>query len=153
MPVVQSCRRAGARAAARSLRDLTQGSPAVLPARYRMTRSTDFGVTVRQGIRAAQPDIVVHTLHGDFVDDCGDGPKVGLVVSKSVGNAVQRHRVSRRLRHVAYQLINDSQTDLGSSDLVVIRALPGSRDAASSRLEAELRSALKKARSQRRARL
>ncbi|WP_395309281.1 ribonuclease P protein component [Mycobacterium sp. AMU20-3851] len=124
----------------------------MLPARYRMTRSSDFGVTVRQGIRASQPDIVVHALHDDFVDDCADGPKIGLVVSKSVGNAVQRHRVSRRLRHVAYQLVTDGVPVLGPQDRVVIRALPGSRDAASSRLESELRSALKKARHQRQAR-
>ncbi|MGB5149590.1 MAG: ribonuclease P protein component [Mycobacterium sp.] len=120
----------------------------MLPARYRMTRSTDFGVTVRQGLRAVQPDLVVHALH----DGCDDGPKIGLVVSKSVGNAVQRHRVSRRLRHVAYHLVVDSELELGPRDRVVIRALPGSRDAISARLESELRIALKKTRVQRQAR-
>ena len=109
-----------------------------------MTRSTDFGVTVRQGTRASQPDIVVHALHGDFSDASADGPKIGLVVSKSVGNAVERHRVSRRLRHVAYRLISDSDSHLGPNDRIVIRALPGSRDVVSARLESELRTALKK---------
>lgn len=117
----------------------------MLPARNRMTRSLDFGVTVRQGVRAVQPDLVVHALRGETgsLGDAPDGPKIGLVVSKSVGNAVQRHQVSRRLRHVARALL----TDLDSSDLVVIRALPGSRDALSARLEAELRAALKHTRS------
>lgn len=155
-PAAPSCRAVAARAVARSLRDSTQGSPAVLPARYRMTRSTDFGVTVRHGVRAVQPDIVVHALHDGSSDGrasaSDEGPKIGLVVSKSVGTAVQRHRVSRRLRHVAYHLITDSDSDLGPSDRVVIRALPGSRDALSARLESELRSALKKTRLQRRAR-
>ena len=39
-----------------------RGSSAVLPARYRMTRSTEFGATVSQGVRAVQPDLVVHTI-------------------------------------------------------------------------------------------
>ncbi|ANE78397.1 ribonuclease P protein component [Mycobacterium adipatum] len=124
----------------------------MLPARYRMTRSTDFGVTVRQGIRAVQPDIVVHALHDGLPDGGDDGPKIGLVVSKSVGSAVQRHRVSRRLRHVAFHLINADASDLGPRARVVIRALPGSRDAISSRLESELRTALKKTRAQKQSR-
>ena len=124
----------------------------MLPARYRMTRSSDFGVTVRQGVRAVQPDLVVHALHDGAPEGCHDGPKIGLVVSKSVGSAVQRHRVSRRLRHVAHHLITDGGSELGPRDQVVIRALPGSRDALSARLESELRTALKKARVQRQAR-
>jgi ribonuclease P protein component len=102
-----------------------------------MTRSTDFGATVKRGVRAAQPDLVVH-VHLD--DDCHEGPRIGLVVAKSVGNAVERHRVSRRLRHVARSVVND----LDPSERVVIRALPGSRDAASARLEQQLRKGLKK---------
>lgn len=113
----------------------------MLPAQYRMTRSVDFGITVRQGIRAAQPDLVVHTLRDGSVDD---GPKFGLVVGKSVGNAVQRHRVSRRLRHVAYHLVVDDRVGLESTDRIVIRALPGSRAAHSARLESQLRSAVKR---------
>lgn len=111
----------------------------MLPAQYRMTRSTDFGLTVNRGIRAVQPDFVVHALRS--VDD--GAPKVGLVVGKSVGNAVQRHRVARRLRHVAYGLVDE----LEPGDRLVIRALPSSRDAVSARLTEELRSALKRVRS------
>jgi ribonuclease P protein component len=110
----------------------------VLPAQYRMTRSTDFGLTVNRGVRAAQPDLVVHALRSS-VDDA-DGPKIGLVVGNSVGNAVQRHRVSRMLRHVARDVIED----LRPGDKVVIRALPGSRHAISARLDQELRTALQR---------
>ncbi len=113
----------------------------MLPARYRMTRSTEFGATVSQGVRAAQPDLVVHALRHD--SEHGDGPRIGLVVAKSVGTAVQRHRVARRLRHVARTVI----AELDPADRVVIRALPGSRYAISARLEQELRTALRRARS------
>jgi ribonuclease P protein component len=110
----------------------------VLPAQYRMTRSTDFGLTVRRGVRAAQPDIVVHALKA--TGDESEAPKIGLVVSKSVGPAVVRHRVSRLLRHVARGVLDD----LGPGDKVVIRALPSSSRAVSSRLDEELRTALRR---------
>lgn len=111
----------------------------MLPAQYRMTRSTDFGLTVSRGVRAAQPDLVVHALRA--VDDGSGVPKIGLVVSKAVGSAVQRHRVSRMLRHVARAVIDE----LGPGDKLVIRALPGSRHTISARLEQELRTALRHA--------
>ena len=111
----------------------------MLPARYRMTRSTDFGLTVKRGVRAVQPDLVVHALRS--VDD--DAPKIGLVVAKSVGNAVQRHRVARRLRHVALGIVDE----LEAGDRVVIRALPSSRDAVSATLDLELRTGLRRAHS------
>jgi ribonuclease P protein component len=113
----------------------------VLPARYRMTRSTEFGATVSRGVRAVQPDLVVHALRSPASAADG-GPRIGLVVSKSVGSAVQRHRVARRLRHVAGTMIHE----LDAEDWVVIRALPSSRHIISARLEQELRTALRRTR-------
>ena len=113
----------------------------MLPARYRMTRSTEFSGTVSQGVRAVQPDLVVHAMRSSG-DAAGDGPRIGLVVSKSVGSAVQRHRVARRLRHVARTVIDE----LEPADRVVIRALPSSRHAISARLLQELRTALRQTR-------
>ena len=114
----------------------------MLPARYRMTRSTEFGATVSQGVRAVQPDLVVHALRSND-GTANAGPRIGLVVAKSVGSAVQRHRVARRLRHVARTMIDE----LDPADRVVIRALPSSRHAISARLEQELRAALRRTRS------
>jgi len=106
-----------------------------------MTRSTEFGATVTRGVRAVQPDLVVHALRSD--DNAAEsGPRIGLVVAKSVGSAVQRHRVARRLRHVARTVIGE----LDPADRVVIRALPSSRHAISARLEQQLRTALRRAR-------
>jgi ribonuclease P protein component len=47
------------------------------------------------------------------------------------------------LRHVALAIVEE----LDAGDRVVIRALPSSRDAVSSRLEQELRTGLRRARS------
>ncbi|ULE34737.1 ribonuclease P protein component [Mycobacterium sp. IDR2000157661] len=110
----------------------------MLPARYRMTRSTEFGTTVSRGVRAVQPDLVVHASRAPE----SDGPRIGLVVSKAVGGAVQRHRVARRIRHVARTIVDE----LDPADRVVIRALPSSRQTPSARLEQELRAALSRVR-------
>ena len=115
----------------------------MLPARNRMRRSAEFSATVSRGVRAVQPDAVVHALH-DGTD--ATGPRVGLIVSKAVGNAVERHRVSRRLRHAARTVI----PKLDATDLVVIRARAGSSDAVSSRLEQQLQRALERLEARRR---
>ncbi len=57
---------------------------------------------------------------------------------------MQRHRVARRLRHAAYRILTDELSGLQAADRIVIRALPGSSDAISARLEAQLRSALRR---------
>jgi ribonuclease P protein component len=105
-----------------------------------MTRAAEFGMTVRQGIRVAQPDIVVH-VRRDVAGEPKDGPRIGLVVGKAVGIAVLRHRVSRRLRHISRTLI----ADLPANERVVIRALPSSGKASSTELERQLRMGLRRA--------
>jgi ribonuclease P protein component len=112
----------------------------VLSARNRMRRSTEFDTTVKYGMRAVQPDLVVHFRRGRTPQE-ETGPRIGLIIAKSVGSAVERHRVARRLRHVARPML----ADLHRSDAVVIRALPTSRDVSSARLERQLRSGLRRA--------
>lgn len=104
-----------------------------------MTRSSDFDATVRRGKKSVQPDMVIYMRRAT-----GD-PKLGLIVSRSVGTAVQRHGLSRRLRHVAREVF----ADLTHSEHVVIRALPSSRDVASARLGEELRAGLRRIESKR----
>lgn len=111
----------------------------MLPARYRMTRSAEFGATVKQGVRASQPDLVVHARQDSAAPA---GPRIGFVVSKAVGSAVDRHRVARRLRHVTAGLLADLRPD----DRLVVRALPGSRQAGSARLHQELTAGVRRTR-------
>ena len=87
-------------------------------------------------MRAVERDLVVHARRCE--QESEPGPRIGLVVGKSVGSAVQRHRVARRLRHVARSVV----TELDPGDRIVIRALPSARHAISTRLEQELRSGL-----------
>jgi ribonuclease P protein component len=92
-------------------------------------------------MRTVQPDVVLHVRRGRDERDESMGPRVGLIIAKRVGSAVERHRVARRLRHVARTMLGD----LHPRDQVVIRALPSSSQVSSARLEQELRSGLRRA--------
>ena len=102
-----------------------------------MTRSADFAHTVKHGVRAPQPDLVVH---GVRLTDPGTPARVGFIVAKSVGGAVDRHRVARKLRHAAHSVVDD----LTPGDQLVVRALPGSRLAGSAQLRAELHAGVRR---------
>ncbi len=75
---------------------------------------------------------MVHLL--DDAPAAGDTPRVGLVVSKAVGNAVARNRVKRQLRH----LVREHLAGLPGSATLVVRALPPSAGMHSQELGAEL---------------
>jgi ribonuclease P protein component len=75
----------------------------------------------------SRPTLVVHAVRLDDgrLDEghLGDGPRVGLVVSGAVGNAVTRNRVKRRLRHLAAAQIAAERISADGIGIVV-RALP-----------------------------
>jgi ribonuclease P protein component len=91
-------------------------------------------------MRSVQADVIVHVRRGSTRED-GASPRVGLIIAKPVGSAVERHRVARRLRHIARTMLGD----LHQSDQVVIRVLPSSRQVSSARLEQQLRRGLRRA--------
>ncbi|WP_299021343.1 ribonuclease P protein component [uncultured Dietzia sp.] len=112
----------------------------MLPRSHRLHRSADFAEVVRRGARKGRRTMVVHA-HVDSSDVRVGGPRFGLVVSKAVGDSVTRHRVSRRLRHIAAELLGETETDL----LVVIRANPAAVRATPEELSADLRTGLSSA--------
>ena len=112
----------------------------MLPKEHRLSTPSDFSRTIRGGRRAGSRTVIVHLRHTQTEPGearCG-GPRFGLIVSKAVGNAVIRHRVSRRLRHVCAALVADLDTDCD----VVIRALPRAADAPGRDLDRDVRKAL-----------
>jgi len=92
----------------------------VLPRGSRLNVSADFRSTIRRGVRVGRPTLVLH------VGPSGtDHVRVGMVVSKAVGNAVTRNRVKRRLRHLTVSELD--RTPVGTD--VVVRALPPAAEA------------------------
>ncbi len=89
---------------------------------------------VRSGRRAGTRHLVVHLLYTAL----STSPRAGFVVSTKVGNAVVRHRVTRRLR----PLMRLELDRLPAGTEVVIRALPAAAAASSADLAADLRTGL-----------
>jgi ribonuclease P protein component len=103
-----------------------------------MRNSEDFSTTVRRGSKAGRTHLVVHVLPDG---DRGGVPQVGFVVSRSVGSAVVRNRVKRRLRH----LMRSHVEQLPAGCRVVVRALPPAAHAPAESLENDLETALRRA--------
>lgn len=112
----------------------------MLPKAHKLAQSADFRRTMKTGTRAGSRTLVVHQS-ARTEDIITGGPRFGLIVSKAVGNAVVRHRTSRRLRHICLGVVDtlDARID------VVIRALPAAGTATSAELERDFRAALRKA--------
>lgn len=117
----------------------------MLHARHRMRRSSEFAQAVK-GSRAASDHLVVHVATTSSRAGAADDPaptpatpaRVGFVVSKAVGGAVERNRVKRRLR----ALMHDRLSTLAERVLVVIRARPGAATATFEQLRRDLDKAL-----------
>lgn len=108
----------------------------MLPKAHRLRRSAEFGFVVRRGRRATSKTLVVH-LAPSQVPERGltviAPPKVGFVVSKAVGNAVQRNRVKRQLRHAVRTRLAEA-----AGQSIVIRANPAAESASYAQLVADL---------------
>jgi ribonuclease P protein component len=105
------------------------------PPELRLRRPIEFQRVLAKGWRWTTMHLVVHVFASG-----GEKSRLGLTVSRKVGDAVTRNRVKRRLRdsfrtHVR-QAIGNPCVDL------VLRALPGAADASQGTLQAEVLAAL-----------
>jgi ribonuclease P protein component len=115
----------------------------VLERRHRLTATSEFTSTTRAGRRAGTRTLVVHLAAREPAGspDSDDVPRIGFAVARSVGNAVARNRVKRRLRH----LVRERLLRLPRSVDVVVRALPAAGEASYADLGRDLDKALDKA--------
>lgn len=106
----------------------------MLATRNRLRTSTDFSTTVRSGVRNGRRNVVLYT-----VAIAADEPsRIGFIVSKSVGNAVVRNLVKRRLREAGAL----SLQEYGTGFAIVVRALPAASSASWDQLLADYNAAL-----------
>jgi len=93
--------------------------------RRRLSRSAEFERVYKQGRSKANRYLVLYAFpRGE--DTAGDGPRLGVSVSRKVGGAVDRTKVKRALRE-AFWAESDRLPD--DSDYVIV-ARPDSRDLA-----------------------
>jgi len=110
-----------------------------------MRRSDDFARAVRRGRRTGRGSLVVHYLPPEPAPVVAQGavaapagPLVGFVVGRAVGGSVQRHRVTRQLRH----LVRARLDRLPGGSRTVVRALPAANRRPAAALAADLDAAL-----------
>ena len=103
--------------------------------RTRLTDSSEFERVYRQGTAFRGRLISVHTFQNGL-----DATRLGLSVSKKVGNAVTRNTVRRRLREIFCATLPQIP---GGLDLVV-SARPPAAETSFQELEEEFGRALKK---------
>ncbi|MEO7980144.1 MAG: ribonuclease P protein component [Sporichthyaceae bacterium] len=118
----------------------------MLPAGARLRRSADFTATLRAS-RATRADnmLVLHAAlptTATGTDQVAAAPaRIGFVVPRTVGPAVTRNRVRRRLRH----LLRDRLERLPAGGRFVVRVLPSAAAAPYPALAAALDRALDRA--------
>ena len=94
----------------------------MLPADARLTSSSDFARATKSGIRVTTEHFVGYLFISPVTNNAS--AKCGLIINKTVGGSVKRHRLARKVRHaVAPHIV---ELPLGS--LFVIRALKQSDD-------------------------
>lgn len=90
---------------------------------------------MRQGLRSGTQTVVV------YLALTGDAPSMaGFAVSRTVGGAVIRNRVTRRLRAIMRELL----PTLPEGSKVVIRALPAAAEATFDHLRADVDNAVRR---------
>lgn len=86
----------------------------------RLTSPKDFARTTKSGLRVTTNHFVGYL----YISPASiDQPRAGLIIGKSVGNSVRRHRVSRQIRHAIAPLLSGFPT----GSLIVIRGLKQER--------------------------
>ncbi len=97
----------------------------MLPKNARITTPADFSRVTKSGIRSTTESFVGYL----YIQPAPSDPqsRAGLIVGKSAGGSVQRHRLSRQLRH----LIAPELSKFPQGSLLVIRALAQKNETAS----------------------
>ncbi|MGO4889018.1 ribonuclease P protein component [Anaerobacillus sp. MEB173] len=84
---------------------------------YRIKKNEDFSVVFQKGKSVANRQFVLYVLPKEGQPNF----RIGLSVSKKVGNAVTRNRIKRLIRETFTQLKDDLNQ---SNDYVVIARIP-----------------------------
>lgn len=107
----------------------------------RLVRAEDFRTVMKSGRKVATDHLVIYLKR----DEAAPHARFGFVVAKTVGGAVRRNLVKRRLRELAREMMRlDVLSSQNSAQFqVVVRALPGSAEIDWNRLREEFFTGMK----------
>ena len=88
----------------------------------RLTESGDFARATKSGIRFTSANFVGYLY---VTTNTNQPARAGLIISKSVGGSVARHRLARKIRHC----LRESYAQLPQGSLLVVRGLNNSATA------------------------
>ena len=81
----------------------------------RLTESGDFARATKSGLRYSTANFVGYL----YLTGLNQPARAGLILSKTVGGSVARHRIARQIRHT----LQEVHTQLPEGSLFVVRAL------------------------------
>ena len=87
----------------------------------RLTESADFARTTKSGLRFSTQNFVGYL----YPTTLNQPARAGLIISKSIGGSVTRHRIARKVRHT----LREMYPQLPTGGLLVVRALNNAHDA------------------------
>lgn len=96
----------------------------MLPNSARIKSSADFARVTKSGRRVTTESLVAYLLIEPSKTKSHES-KLGLIISKTIGNSVVRHRIARQVRHASFELLNT----LPIGSMLVIRAMKRPGDA------------------------
>lgn len=94
----------------------------MLPKKARLTTSEDFAKATKSGLRLTSSNLVGYLYISPAVtpgENIKQSAKCGLIINKSVGGSVTRHRIARQLRHDLAPIVDTFPTN----SLFVVRVL------------------------------
>lgn len=94
----------------------------MLPVDARLTSSSDFARATKSGIRVTTEHFVGYLYISPVTNNAS--AKCGLIINKTVGGSVKRHRLARKVRHA----VSPHIVELPLGSLFVVRALKQSDD-------------------------
>ncbi len=87
----------------------------------RLTKSGDFARATKSGIRYSSANFVGYLY---INSDSNESARAGLIIGKSVGGSVVRHRLARKMRHC----LREEYSNLQPGALLVLRCLNNSSE-------------------------
>ena len=94
----------------------------MLPKKARLTTSEDFAKATKSGLRLTSENLVGYLYISPVANlsvNAEQSARCGLIINKSVGGSVMRHRIARQLRHDLAPIVDAFPTN----SLFVVRVL------------------------------